>query len=265
MAANPASVWRKNQPRLRSLGCTRRNSAHIIGVVVSEIARLTMIASERVSANSRNSLPTMPPISRIGRNTAISEVLMESTVKPTSPAPSRAACTRGTPSSMCRAMFSSTTIASSTTKPVEIVSAISERLSRLKPSRYIAAKVPMMDTGTATAGMSVARALARKTNTTAMTSTMAMTSVRCVSSSEARTVGVRSMATDTSVPPGSEACRRGSTARMPLTVEMMLAPGCRNTIRTTVFWPLNRPELRRSSTLSSTSATSVSRTAALLR
>ncbi len=37
----------------------------------------------------------------------------------------------GTPSSMSRVMFSITTIASSTTKPVEMVSAISDRLSRL--------------------------------------------------------------------------------------------------------------------------------------
>ena len=36
-------------------------------------------------------------------------------------------------------MFSTTTIASSTTKPTAIVSAISDRLSRLKLSRYIAA------------------------------------------------------------------------------------------------------------------------------
>ena len=38
---------------------------------------------------------------------------------------------RGTPSSIWRGMFSSTTIASSTTKPVATVSAISDRLSRL--------------------------------------------------------------------------------------------------------------------------------------
>ena len=39
-------------------------------------------------------------------------------------------------------MFSIITIASSTTKPVEIVSAINDRLSRLNPSRYITANVP---------------------------------------------------------------------------------------------------------------------------
>jgi hypothetical protein len=45
--------------------------AHIIGVVVSETAsETTMIATESVTANSRNSRPTIPPISRIGMNTA---------------------------------------------------------------------------------------------------------------------------------------------------------------------------------------------------
>ena len=73
------------------------------------------------------------------------------------------------PSSTCRDMFSSTTIASSTTKPVATVSAINDRLSRVYPSRYMAAKVPAMETGTATAGISVARALRRNRKTTPVT------------------------------------------------------------------------------------------------
>ena len=73
----------------------------------------------------------MPPISRIGMNTAISDRLIDSTVKPTSRAPCSAASQRRMPASMWRVMFSSTTIASSTTKPVATVSAISDRLSRL--------------------------------------------------------------------------------------------------------------------------------------
>ena len=90
-----------------------------------------MIATDSVIANSRKYRPTMPPISRIGTKTAISERLMDSTVKPTSPAPRNAACIRVLPASMCRVTFSRTTIASSTTNPVEIVSAISDKLSRL--------------------------------------------------------------------------------------------------------------------------------------
>ena len=53
-------------------------------------------------------------------------------------------------------MFSIMTIASSTTKPVEIVKAIRERLLRLYPSRYITPNVPTNDNGTAILGMIVA-------------------------------------------------------------------------------------------------------------
>jgi hypothetical protein len=57
---------------------------------------------------------------------------------------------------MKREMFSIITMASSTTKPVEMVRAMSDRLSRLKPSAYMAAKVPTRESGTATLGMMVA-------------------------------------------------------------------------------------------------------------
>ena len=56
------------------------------------------------------------------------------------------------PASRRREMFSITTMASSTTKPVEIVSAISERLSMLKPNRYITAKVPISEDGNGDGG-----------------------------------------------------------------------------------------------------------------
>ena len=42
------------------------------------------MATLRVTANSRKSLPTMPPINRMGMKTAMSDVLMERTVKPIS-------------------------------------------------------------------------------------------------------------------------------------------------------------------------------------
>ena len=50
------------------------------------------MATESVTANSRNRRPTMPPIISIGMNTAISEMLMVNTVKPISCAPFSAAC-----------------------------------------------------------------------------------------------------------------------------------------------------------------------------
>ena len=49
------------------------------------------MATERVTANSRKSRPTKPPMSRIGVKTAMSEMLIDSTVKPISAEPRSAA------------------------------------------------------------------------------------------------------------------------------------------------------------------------------
>ena len=65
-----------------------------------------------------------------GMNTATSDRVIDRMVKPISREPRNAASRTGTPASMWRTMFSSITIASSTTKPTERVSASSERLSR---------------------------------------------------------------------------------------------------------------------------------------
>ncbi len=72
-------------------------------------------------------------------------------------------------------------MASSTTKPVEIVSAISDRLLRLNPSRYITPNEPMIEVGTATLGIAAARTLRKKANTTRITRKTAITSVVSVS------------------------------------------------------------------------------------
>ncbi len=66
-----------------------------------------------------------------GISTAISETVSDKIVKPICSEPFSAASSGEFPSSMNRVMFSIITIASSTTKPVEIVSAINDRLSRL--------------------------------------------------------------------------------------------------------------------------------------
>ena len=116
-------------------------------------------------------------------------------------------------------------MASSTTKPLEMVRAISERLSRLKPAMYITVKVPMSETGTATAGMSVARGLRRNRKTTPTTRQMEMTSVRSTSFTEARMVVVRSRTMVMLIPVGMEALMEGISLRICSTVWMILAPG----------------------------------------
>ena len=93
-------------------------------------------------------------------------------------------------------MFSIITIASSTTNPVAMVRAISERLSRLKPTSFMMPNVPTSVSGKATLGMTVAQSLRRKTKITMTTSTTASTSVNCTSRTEARIVSVRSVRTE---------------------------------------------------------------------
>ena len=102
-----------------------------MGVAVSEMTMDTAIAIDSVTANSRKSRPTIPPIRRIGMNTAMSETLIVRTVKPISLAPTSAASRGVFPSSRCLVTFSITTMASSTTNPVATVSAMRDRLSRL--------------------------------------------------------------------------------------------------------------------------------------
>ncbi len=66
-------------------------------------------------------------------------------------------------------MFSIITMASSTTNPVEIVSAINVRLFKLKSSMYITANVPISDSGTATLGIIVAESVRRNRKITSTT------------------------------------------------------------------------------------------------
>jgi hypothetical protein len=100
-----------------------------MGVIVSDTTPDTRMLTAIVTENSRKSRPTIPPMKSSGRNTAASESVIESTVNATSSAPSCAAVIASFPISRWRTMFSSTTIASSTTKPTASVSAMSDRLS----------------------------------------------------------------------------------------------------------------------------------------
>ena len=73
---------------------------------------------------------------------------------------------------------STTTMASSTTMPIASTSPNSDSVLRLKPITAIAAKVPMIATGTATSGISAERQFCRNTSTTTATSSTASRSVR---------------------------------------------------------------------------------------
>ncbi len=119
------------------------------------------------------------------------------------------------------------TIASSTTKPDAIVSAISDRLLRLKPARYMTARVPTSESGTLRLGISVADGLRRNRKITTTTRTTASPSSNSTSATLARIVVVRSVTTWTSSPAGSDACSAGNSCWMLSTTEITLAPGWR--------------------------------------
>jgi len=100
-----------------------------MGVRLSETTPEMIMAAMMTTANSWNSLPMMPLMKSTGMKTAARESVMERMVKPISRPPSMAASMRDCPISMWRTMFSRITMASSTRKPTERVSAMSERLS----------------------------------------------------------------------------------------------------------------------------------------
>ena len=127
--------------------------------------------------------------------TAINEMVKEMSVKPISFDPLSADCIRLSPASRCRAIFSNITIASSTTKPVAMVSAIKVRLLTEKPKKYISTKVPMIDSGTAILGIMVADKFLRKRKVTMTTKQTAKTNSFCTSWIELRILSVRSVST----------------------------------------------------------------------
>ena len=74
-------------------------------------------------------------------------------------------------------MFSSTTMASSTTRPMASTRASSVSVLTVKPASAMSANAPIRLTGMVTRGMNEARMVRRKTNTTNATSTTASATV----------------------------------------------------------------------------------------
>jgi hypothetical protein len=148
-------------------------------------------------------------------------------------------------------------MASSTTKPVPMVSAISDRLSRLNPAKYMMPKLVISDSGSATPAISVALSERKNSSTTSVTSTTLRTSVNWTSWTEARMVTVRSETMVRFTPAGIARWTLGISARIWLTTSMTLAPGWRWMSIMTAGVPWYQPPVRsfsRPSTICATSA-----------
>ena len=182
-------------------------------------------ATQSMAENSRNSRPITLGTNSSGMKTAINERVSETTVNPIWRDPRSAASTGLSPASMWRTMISIITIASSTTKPALIVSAISDRLSRLKPHSAITPKVPISDSGKVIAGIIVAHSFLRNKKMTRTTRAIVISNVERTSWIEARIVSVRSARTVSETVAGRASRRCGKSARTRSTVSTTLAPG----------------------------------------
>ena len=130
-------------------------------------------AAANATDNSRNSRPVLPCKNPTGKNTAINTAVVANTANATCLVPRRAATNAGSPKSTRRWMFSTTTMASSTTRPMHSTKA--SKVSRLieNPNAYSAMNEAITHTGTVTAGIIAARTLPRNNQITTSTSTMA--------------------------------------------------------------------------------------------
>ena len=135
--------------------------------------------------------PTEPPKKAIGTNTAESTVAMPTSAPVISDMDSIVASRGPSPfSRMTRSTFSTTTMASSTSRP--IASTMANMVSVLieYPAIDSTPKVPRSTTGTARVGIRVARMFWRNTSMTMKTRPIASTSVLATSSIDRRTKGV---------------------------------------------------------------------------
>jgi hypothetical protein len=211
-----------------------------MGVSVSATNADKATAPASATDNSRNKRPVLPCMKPIGRNTATRTAVVAITAKATWRVPRAAATSLGSPRSARRWMFSSTTIASSTTSPMQSTSASS--VSRLieYPNAYSGTNAAIRHTGTVTAGISAARTLPRNSQITTSTRMIASASVWYTRSTEASMKVVVSKATKILVPSGSDGRMRSASARTARATSSALAVDVRATPRPMLGSPLLR-------------------------
>ena len=198
--------------------------------------------------------PTIPLMNSSGMKAANSDSEIDMTVNPICRAPSIVARNGECPFSMLRNMFSIITIASSTTKPTDTASAMSDRLSIEKPTSHINAQVPASDSGTVMPAAIVGVARRRNRNTTSITSAIVPARVSCMSATLARMVPVRSDSTEMSMSAGIQRLISGIKARMRSAVSITLASACLVMISSTAGCRLNQAAERLLRVLWSTEA-----------
>ncbi len=149
-----------SNPRLFLPGRSSRAANAGLSVRALNAERITEMAM--VTANCWYSRPVMPGTNAVGTKTAESTSAMPISGPEISSIAFSVASLGAMPSSMWRSTASTTTIASSTTKPMASTSPNKESVLIEKPKIGKKTNVPTSDTGTASSGIRVARQPCRK-------------------------------------------------------------------------------------------------------
>ena len=168
----------------------------------------------------------MPCTNTSGRNTAIVVRVDAVTAMPTSDAPATAACTTPMPASRLRAMFSSTTIESSTTMPVASARPPSDITFKDSPKRSMKKNVVISETGNDSETISVLRAWPRKKKITRIASTPPISASLRTSESASRMNTDWSSSTVSVAPEGRLSPSLSSSSRTARATLTVLASPC---------------------------------------
>ena len=190
--------------------------------------------------------------------------MVVTTAKNTCDVPFTAAARGPMPAARWRTMFSSTTIASSTTMPVASTSASSVRMLMENPTMYIAASVPINATGKVSVGISVARTSRRNRKITATTIAMAKPSDFTTSSIEPEMKTASSEVTKIFTSSGRVSFNWSTTARTLAEISSVLEVACRMTPMPSPWLPLARRAVSPLAGPSVTVATSPTSTSGLI-
>ena len=140
----------------------RNNNADRAGLNDNALKAEMITEMAIVMANCWYKRPVIPGINAVGTNTAARIRAMAMTGPETSSMALNAASCGDMPCSIWCSTASTTTIASSTTRPIANTSPKSERVLMEKPKNGNTTNVPISETGTARSGISVARQPCRK-------------------------------------------------------------------------------------------------------
>ena len=173
----------------------------------------------------------MPPMKATGANTATVVVAPPSTEKATSSVPTWLAPRAGMPSSMCRWMFSSTTVVASTTIPTAREIPIMVRLFTESPRPFMNRKLPRRHTGMVITATKVARRVRRKNSMMREHRATACITLEATPVMERRTKSAWLERTFSSTPLGASLRSSSSISRVPSATATSLAPRCLRTVR----------------------------------